>query len=262
MYLSSRHNTRRGDVHLNFMTLYLCRLWETRSRRSDRRQPLPKKPISVAHPLHLLTSTAFTLTVMSTNRPDSSATLSMPHSFSETTVGAMIITGAPSTAVAGDEPISSASRKRRASPPLEDGGSPQKRVKIDSGDLRLSRDQAIVDGRALVDELALELQCACCAATLYRPVISRPCEHFFCGRYAAYRFPYLLLLTDLRTLPQLRRAMDSGGQPISLPYLRVDRQTDYRICPFRTAGAIVQLAGASPPPAHHHAHSSKCLLFC
>ncbi|KAI0070394.1 hypothetical protein K474DRAFT_816152 [Panus rudis PR-1116 ss-1] len=39
----------------------------------------------------------------------------------------------------------------------------------------------IVDGQALVDELEQELQCGCCSALVYRPVIVSPCQHFFCG---------------------------------------------------------------------------------
>ncbi|KAH0832014.1 hypothetical protein J3R83DRAFT_12919 [Lanmaoa asiatica] len=34
---------------------------------------------------------------------------------------------------------------------------------------------------ALVDDLAQELQCGCCAELVYRPVVVSPCQHFFCG---------------------------------------------------------------------------------
>ncbi|KAG8214553.1 hypothetical protein J3R82DRAFT_9614 [Butyriboletus roseoflavus] len=34
---------------------------------------------------------------------------------------------------------------------------------------------------ALVDDLAQELQCGCCAGLVYRPVVVSPCQHFFCG---------------------------------------------------------------------------------
>lgn len=37
---------------------------------------------------------------------------------------------------------------------------------------------------ALVDDLAQELQCGCCAGLVYRPVVVSPCQHFFCGRYS------------------------------------------------------------------------------
>ena len=39
-----------------------------------------------------------------------------------------------------------------------------------------------IDGQALVDDLAQELQCGCCSGLLYKPVIVMPCDHFFCGR--------------------------------------------------------------------------------
>ncbi|KIY72468.1 hypothetical protein CYLTODRAFT_367464, partial [Cylindrobasidium torrendii FP15055 ss-10] len=42
-----------------------------------------------------------------------------------------------------------------------------------------------VDGNAFVDELAQELQCGCCAALVYRPVVVAPCQHFFCGSCCA-----------------------------------------------------------------------------
>ncbi|PCH40105.1 hypothetical protein WOLCODRAFT_23844 [Wolfiporia cocos MD-104 SS10] len=38
-----------------------------------------------------------------------------------------------------------------------------------------------VDGEALANDLEQELQCACCSALVYRPVIVAPCQHFFCG---------------------------------------------------------------------------------
>lgn len=44
------------------------------------------------------------------------------------------------------------------------------------------REQSGVDGAALADELEQELQCGCCAALVYRPVVVSPCQHFFCGR--------------------------------------------------------------------------------
>ena len=39
-----------------------------------------------------------------------------------------------------------------------------------------------VDGPALADNLEEELQCGCCSAIVYRPVVVAPCQHFFCGR--------------------------------------------------------------------------------
>ena len=41
---------------------------------------------------------------------------------------------------------------------------------------------ASVDGGALADNLEEELQCGCCSAIVYRPVVVQPCQHFFCGR--------------------------------------------------------------------------------
>lgn len=40
-----------------------------------------------------------------------------------------------------------------------------------------------IDGQALAEDLAEELQCGCCAELVYKPVVVMPCEHFFCGRY-------------------------------------------------------------------------------
>ena len=40
----------------------------------------------------------------------------------------------------------------------------------------------IVDRRALIDDLAQELECGCCAALVYNPVTIIPCQHSFCGR--------------------------------------------------------------------------------
>ncbi|KAI0720449.1 hypothetical protein C8T65DRAFT_791392 [Cerioporus squamosus] len=38
-----------------------------------------------------------------------------------------------------------------------------------------------VDGSGLADNLEEELQCGCCSAIVYRPVVVAPCQHFFCG---------------------------------------------------------------------------------
>lgn len=43
-------------------------------------------------------------------------------------------------------------------------------------------DESGVDGAALADNLEEELQCGCCSAIVYRPVVVAPCQHFFCGR--------------------------------------------------------------------------------
>jgi hypothetical protein len=41
-----------------------------------------------------------------------------------------------------------------------------------------------IDGGALAAELAEELECGCCSAVVYRPVVVMPCQHYFCGRCA------------------------------------------------------------------------------
>lgn len=38
------------------------------------------------------------------------------------------------------------------------------------------------DAQAIIDDLGQELECGCCSALVYRPVIVNPCQHFFCGR--------------------------------------------------------------------------------
>lgn len=87
-----------------------------------------------------------------------------------------------------------ATLKRRASFSFEDvqEESSRKRLKDDYQDTpavgsNSAGDAAAanIDGEALVDELEQELQCACCSALVYRPVIVAPCQHFFCGRYAS-----------------------------------------------------------------------------
>jgi len=40
----------------------------------------------------------------------------------------------------------------------------------------------IVNRQALIDDLAQELECGCCAALVYNPVTIIPCQHSFCGR--------------------------------------------------------------------------------
>ena len=63
------------------------------------------------------------------------------------------------------------SRKRvKESAPFDEGISPEKEQPV------------IISGQALADDLEQELQCGCCSALLYRPVIVSPCQHYFCGR--------------------------------------------------------------------------------
>lgn len=49
-----------------------------------------------------------------------------------------------------------------------------------------------IDGHALADDLAQELQCGCCSELVYKPVIVSPCEHFFCGRCVLLPFDQFL----------------------------------------------------------------------
>ena len=79
-----------------------------------------------------------------------------------------------------------ATQKRRASPSFErmHGESSRKRLKEDK-DAGGGDDAAAtvkIDGEALANEFEQELQCACCSALVYRPVVVSPCQHFFCGR--------------------------------------------------------------------------------
>ncbi|KAI0632141.1 hypothetical protein C8Q77DRAFT_1218635 [Trametes polyzona] len=91
---------------------------------------------------------------------------------------------------AGEASSSSAtaSLKRSASQAFEDipddEGS-RKRPREDSGDTQVgdvAAGGASADGGALANDLEDELQCGCCSAIVYRPVVVAPCQHFFCGR--------------------------------------------------------------------------------
>lgn len=74
--------------------------------------------------------------------------------------------------------------KRRASHPLEDrqDDGNRKRMKEETNEQPEQPEPSSVDGEALADDLELELQCGCCSALVYRPVVVSPCQHFFCGR--------------------------------------------------------------------------------
>ena len=87
----------------------------------------------------------------------------------------------------GPSQTSTMSLKRAASYTFEDaeGSSSRKRLKEDAAgpnaqSSALGGPQAT--GVALADEMEQELQCGCCAALVYRPVLVSPCQHFFCGR--------------------------------------------------------------------------------
>lgn len=95
-------------------------------------------------------------------------------------------------------PSSSDSRpatlKRSASASFVDigEGTSRKRLKEDASDcqdMMVNEEQtAHIDGDALANDLAQELQCGCCSELVYRPVVVSPCQHFFCGRCVAFSF--------------------------------------------------------------------------
>jgi E3 ubiquitin-protein ligase CHFR len=100
----------------------------------------------------------------------------------------MLLQGSPEQPRAG--PSSSAttnetsSLKRRASVSFDDPeeSASRKKVKETAVVADETPDVEIIDGQALADELDQELQCGCCSALVYRPVVVAPCQHFFCGR--------------------------------------------------------------------------------
>ena len=81
--------------------------------------------------------------------------------------------------------------KRRASSGWGEGSgdSPsRKRIKDEhvgqgeSSDPPASGPTNAMNTRTLIDDLAQELECGCCAALVYNPVTIIPCQHSFCGR--------------------------------------------------------------------------------
>lgn len=81
--------------------------------------------------------------------------------------------------------------KRRASPSWGEGSgdSPSRKRPRDehagqeeSSDPPPSGLTDAMNTRALIDDLAQELECGCCAALVYNPVTIIPCQHSFCGR--------------------------------------------------------------------------------
>ncbi|KAI5123173.1 hypothetical protein M0805_000873 [Coniferiporia weirii] len=77
------------------------------------------------------------------------------------------------------------SHKRPASPSPDEDTTSRKRMKEDrsgAGDELTGGDMPhAIDGHALAEDLAQELQCGCCSELVYKPVVVAPCEHFFCG---------------------------------------------------------------------------------
>ncbi|KAI0699101.1 hypothetical protein BC835DRAFT_1332276 [Cytidiella melzeri] len=100
---------------------------------------------------------------------------------------AMLLQPSPELSQAGPSTAENASSgnklKRRASSTFEDfeDNSSRKRPKETMEGVNETPDAVIIDGQALADELDQELQCGCCSALVYRPVVVSPCQHFFCG---------------------------------------------------------------------------------
>ncbi|CAL1713146.1 unnamed protein product [Somion occarium] len=92
--------------------------------------------------------------------------------------------GLPSLSEASTSSISNLKRRASSSFETMEDSSSRKRLKEDNdvaNDSCSSEEDQIVDGQALADDLEQELQCGCCSALVYRPVIVSPCQHFFCG---------------------------------------------------------------------------------
>lgn len=111
--------------------------------------------------------------------------------------------------------------KRSASEAFEDASDDEathKKLKESNGNVK-GDDGAIGGanpvGVTLADNLEEELQCGCCSAIVYRPVVVNPCQHFFCGRCVrtscvlAYARVVVLKLLS-RCVLQLRYALDQG----------------------------------------------------
>ncbi|KAM5535019.1 hypothetical protein V8D89_011247 [Ganoderma adspersum] len=87
--------------------------------------------------------------------------------------------GLPEVSVSATAPL-----KRSASEAFEDGSEDEtrhKKLKDTNGNTRGDDTGANPDGATLANNLEEELQCGCCSAIVYRPVVVNPCQHFFCG---------------------------------------------------------------------------------
>lgn len=93
-----------------------------------------------------------------------------------------------STAPARSQPHpAQTTRKRRASSAFTECPDDATRKRMRDADTEPELDVHAPDSTAvaaagLVDDVAQELQCACCSELVYRPVLVIPCQHFFCGR--------------------------------------------------------------------------------
>ncbi|TCD70531.1 hypothetical protein EIP91_002877 [Steccherinum ochraceum] len=79
-----------------------------------------------------------------------------------------------------------AALKRSASSAFDtpDDTTSRKKLKEDTEESEMAItpiEEQTVDGETLAEELEQELQCGCCSALVYRPVLVHPCQHFFCG---------------------------------------------------------------------------------
>ncbi|KAG6377048.1 hypothetical protein JVT61DRAFT_1097 [Boletus reticuloceps] len=86
--------------------------------------------------------------------------------------------------LAPDSHPSTTTLKRPPSPSFEgvDDKITRKRFREDSSeDMAQAQIASTSKYEALVEDLAQELQCGCCAGLVYRPVVVSPCQHFFCG---------------------------------------------------------------------------------
>lgn len=116
-------------------------------------------------------------------------------------------------------PSATAPLKRSASEAFDHGPDDEtthKKLKDSNGNARGDDSGANPDGATLSDNLEEELQCGCCSAIVYRPVVVNPCQHFFCGRcvhthsaFLASAGAVVLKLLLLRGV-QLRYALDQG----------------------------------------------------
>jgi E3 ubiquitin-protein ligase CHFR len=89
------------------------------------------------------------------------------------------------SSLAHDNQPSTSTLKRPPSPSFEglDDEITRKRFKQDlSEDTEQTQIESESKYDTLVEDLAQELQCGCCAELVYRPVVVSPCQHFFCGR--------------------------------------------------------------------------------
>ncbi|KAG6836142.1 hypothetical protein H0H93_010975 [Arthromyces matolae] len=96
------------------------------------------------------------------------------------------------------------SLKRTASSSFEgcEGEQSRKRLKEDKDQTLTEADKhdsaLPAVSPSIVDDMARELECGCCSALVYRPVLVNPCQHFFCGRFTG-------------TSSSWRRALTNGG---------------------------------------------------